>query len=270
MKTETVDTLLISDIHLGSVVSRAAEALDLLQSVNFKRLILLGDIFSDLDFSRLTSEHWKFLGAIRKLSNPKRRKEVIWVEGNHDMGLSNIMSHLVGVPVYKQFVWEYAGKRHLAIHGHQFDRFVVNNEFLSRVGEWWYYQLQKLDQKEKRFVRYLDRLNTRWLRLTDKVAHGALGYAKQGNAERVFCGHTHVAQNLSRDGVEYFNTGSWIDMKCTYITVCEKGVRIHEHTARHINDHHPSQEREQITASPAHLPHEAGLRSYAAYESIPC
>jgi len=63
----------------------------------FHRLILLGDIFADLNFARLTKDHWKFLGYIRKLSNPKRNVEVVWVEGNHDHGLANIMSHLVGV-----------------------------------------------------------------------------------------------------------------------------------------------------------------------------
>src|SRR5579864_5510880 len=133
---ECFDTLIVSDLHLGSEISRAKDALDLLHSVSFKRLILLGDIFSDLNFRRLTKDHWRFLGYIRKLSNPKRGIQVVWVEGNHDHGLSELMSHLVGIPVYRQFVWEFDHQRHLAIHGHQFDRFVVNNKLLSRVGEW--------------------------------------------------------------------------------------------------------------------------------------
>src|SRR6266852_7235463 len=122
-----LDTVIISDLHLGSEVSRAGEALRFLQSTQFSRLILLGDIFADLNFRRLTKEHWKFLGYIRKLSNPKRDLEVVWVEGNHDQGLTDIMSHLPGVRVYQQYVWHYAGMRHLAIHGHQFDRLVANN-----------------------------------------------------------------------------------------------------------------------------------------------
>src|ERR1700682_1867540 len=109
-------TLIISDLHLGSDISRAKEALAFLQSRRFKRLILLGDIFSDLNFRRLTKEHWKFLSYIRKLSNPKRGIEVVWVEGNHDQGLSAVMSHLVGVRVYEEYVWEFGGRRHLAIH----------------------------------------------------------------------------------------------------------------------------------------------------------
>src|SRR6266404_3812238 len=107
------DTVIISDLHLGSDVSRAREALNFLRTRRFKRLILLGDIFSDLNFRRLTKEHWQFLSHIRKLSNPKRNVEVVWVEGNHDQGLSQLMSHLVGVPVYQQYAWEFNGIRHL-------------------------------------------------------------------------------------------------------------------------------------------------------------
>src|SRR5207248_7356987 len=140
---------------------RARAALAFLQSRKFSRLILLGDIFSDLNFRRLTKEHWRFLSYIRKLSNPRRKIEVVWVEGNHDHGLAEVMSHLVGVPVYQQYAWEYCGKRHLAIHGHQFDRFAVANAFLSKVGQLIFLQLQKMDSRNKRFARYLDRLNTR-------------------------------------------------------------------------------------------------------------
>jgi len=78
------DTLILSDLHLGSELSRARDARNLLENLSFKRLILLGDIFSDLNFRRLNKDHWKFLGCIRKLSNPKRGVEVVWVEGNHD------------------------------------------------------------------------------------------------------------------------------------------------------------------------------------------
>lgn len=182
----------------------------------YRRLILLGDIFSDLDFRRLKGQHWDFLSYIRKLSNPKRRVEVVWVEGNHDQGLSKLMSHVVGIPVYQRYVWEFEGKRHLAIHGHQFDRFVSRNYLISRIGESLYYTIQKLDSRTKSFSRFLDRLNTRWLRLSNKVATGAISYAKMGHIDRVFCGHTHVATQTSLDGVQYCNTGSWIDALATF------------------------------------------------------
>jgi len=226
MSSAVCDTLILSDLHLGSPISRAQEALRMLRESSFRRLVLLGDIFADLNFARLTKDHWKFLGYIRKLSNPKRKIEVVWVEGNHDAGLTNIMSHLVGVKVYQEYAWEFQGRRHVAVHGHQFDRFAVNNIVLSNLGSFLHLQLQKLDFKDRRFSRYVDLLNTRWLRLSSKVAAGALAHARLQNAVRIFCGHTHVALRREKDGIEYYNSGSWTDSQATYITVGEEGVQI--------------------------------------------
>ena len=237
---EACDTLILSDLHLGAEMSRAREALCVLEQNTYRRLILLGDIFADLNFGRLKKEHWKFLGFIRKLSNPKRNVEVVWVEGNHDHGLAEIMSHLVGVRVYQEYRWDYNGLRHIAIHGHQFDGFSVSNVQLSYwVGTLLYLQLQKLDTKNKALTRFLDRLNTQWLRLSSKVAEGALAHARHHKAQRIFCGHTHAALQRSEHGVDYFNSGSWIDEHPTYITVAEEGVRIHEYS-QHLQDRHDS------------------------------
>ena len=259
------DTVIISDLHLGSEVSRAQDALEFLQSLDFRRLILLGDIFADLNFSRLTKEHWKFLGYIRKLSNPKHEKEVVWVEGNHDHGLTQVMSHLVGVPVYQQYEWEFAGKRHMAVHGHQFDSFGINNFHITRIGQAFYLFLQKLDSRKKTFARYLDRLNTRWLRLSTQVARGALSYAKTGNAERIFCGHTHVPLKEERDGVEYYNSGAWVDLRCTYITISQEGVAIHEYVPEAFDDRDPREERVAFVADPVGVTVPPGLSATAAY-----
>jgi UDP-2,3-diacylglucosamine pyrophosphatase LpxH len=229
MSSAVYDTLILSDLHLGSEISRAEQATRMLRENHFRRLILLGDIFSDLNFARLTKPHWKFLSYIRKLSNPKRGVEVVWVEGNHDRGLSAVMSHLVGVKVFEEYLWEFEGRRHLAIHGHQFDRFAINNLLLSNVGTFLHLQLQKLDFKGKAFSRFLDRLNARWLRLAAKVASGAVIHARLRRADRVFCGHTHQAQSCERDGIAYYNTGSWTDFPPTYVTIDSEGVRIHEY-----------------------------------------
>jgi len=224
------DTLILSDLHLGAETSRAQEALRVLRENRFRRLILNGDIFADLNFARLKKEHWKFLGYIRKLSNPKRNVEVVWVEGNHDHGLTEIMSHLVGIRAYREYRWEYQGMRHVAVHGHQFDSFVVNNvRFNYLFGTLLYLQLQKWDSKSKWLTRFLDRLNTRWLRMSPKVAAGALAHARQHKAARIFCGHTHAALHWSEQGIDYYNSGSWVDSHPTYITVGERGVEIHEH-----------------------------------------
>jgi UDP-2,3-diacylglucosamine pyrophosphatase LpxH len=223
------DTIIISDLHLGSEVSRAKSALRLLKSASFNRLILLGDIFSDLNFGRLKKEHWQFLGYIRKLSNPKRQIEVVWVEGNHDHGLAQVMSHLVGIRVYQEYAWEFNGIRHLAIHGHQFDRFVSGNKVVSGFLSALHLAMQKMSFGKKRLTGFIERFDTVWLRLSAQVATGAIAHAKSRNAQRVFCGHTHEALSLKRDGIEYYNTGSWTQDKATYIAIDQSGVRVWEY-----------------------------------------
>ena len=264
------DTLILSDLHLGADMSHAREALRVLHETRYRRLILLGDIFADLNFGRLKKEHWKFLGFIRKLSNPKRQVEVVWVEGNHDLGLAEIMSHLVGVQVYQEYEWSYRGLRHLAVHGHQFDRFVVKNVRLNYwFGTLLYLQLQKLDSKNKVLTRFLDRLGTRWQRLSEKVADGALSHAALVGATRIFCGHTHAALCRQRDGCEYYNAGAWIDEKLTYITVGDDGVQIHEYAPATEAGHGASEvDREAHEIAPAWLDEHDGDGAAVGYDDF--
>lgn len=267
MDPHVCNTLILSDLHLGAETSHAREATRVLKENRFQRLILLGDIFADLNFARLTKEHWKFLGYIRKLSNPKRNIEVVWVEGNHDHGLANIMSHLVGVRVYQHYEWDYRGLRHVAIHGHQFDGFQVNRLRLSRLGTSLYLQLQKLDFKNKPIARLIDRLNTRWLRMSPKVAAGALVHARHHGADRIFCGHTHEAIHVERDGVNYYNSGGWVDSRLTYLTIDEQGVQIREYQER-TDDRDSGEERSEADSAFADLADDAGLLEDVEYEGV--
>jgi UDP-2,3-diacylglucosamine pyrophosphatase LpxH len=276
------NTLILSDLHLGAETSHAHEATRVLKENRFQRLILLGDIFADLNFARLTKEHWKFLGYIRKLSNPKRKIEVIWVEGNHDHGLANIMSHLVGVRVYQHYAWKCGALRHIAIHGHQFDGFQVNNVRLSRLGTSLYLKLQKLDFKHKPIARLIDRLNTRWLRMSSKVATGAMEFARQRGANRIFCGHTHEAVHVKQDGIDYYNAGGWVDSRMTYLTVDEQEVRIHEYNEHEfsnyefdegeresrVDDRNSCQERGEADSAFADFADESGLLEDVEYEGV--
>ena len=241
------DTIVLSDLHLGSEVSRASAALRMLKSASFNRLILLGDIFSDLNFRRLKKEHWQFLGHIRKLSNPKRQVEVVWVEGNHDHGLADVMSHLVGIRVYQEYVWNYCGLKHLAIHGHQFDGFLFRNRALSTFLSALHLFLQKFSFGKKRMIGFLERFDTAWLRLSSKVAAGALAHGRFRNVQRVFCGHTHEALMLQSDGMEYSNSGSWTQDSATYIAIDPHGVRICHYQDPHLaTDASSLQDAEQL------------------------
>jgi UDP-2,3-diacylglucosamine pyrophosphatase LpxH len=269
MDPHVYNTLILSDLHLGAEMSHAREATRVLKENQFQRLILLGDIFADLNFARLTKEHWKFLGLIRKLSNPKRKIEVVWVEGNHDHGLTDIMSHLVGVRVYQHYEWDYRGLHHVAIHGHQFDGFQVNQLRMNRWGTSLYLMLQKLDFKSKPIARMIDRLNTRWLRMSPKVSSGALAYARHHGADRIFCGHTHEAMHIEQDGINYYNSGGWVDSRLTYLTIDELGVKIHDYVEQErADDRDSGEERGEADTATADFADESGLLEDVEYLGV--
>ena len=232
------ETLIVSDVHLGSAVSLAAELLHLLKRSKFKRLVLLGDIFQDLNFSRLTGEQWKLVSFLRKLSNPKRGIEVVWVEGNDDAGITDVMEHLLGVKVYQQYEWDWNGKKCIAIHGHQYDNLWAHGApFLGRIFTPLYLWLQKIDFVKKWLPRLLDKLHTHWERLDVKVAQGALKLGAHVGASYVFCGHTHCAMHEFTDGIDYYNTGDWTGERGTYIILKDGKVEQHEYQEEHYEYH---------------------------------
>lgn len=217
-------TLLVSDIHLGSHLSRARALLRLLKQGGFQRLILLGDIFSDLNFARLKKEHFHLLDYIRKLSNPKRGVEVVWIEGNHDAGLIEVLSHLVGVPAYEEYTWEWNGRKCIALHGHQFDEIISKNQWLSKIISFLYLEAQKIPFVRRRICMWIDEISARFQRLTPVVAKRALAYARQRAYDVIFCGHTHEAWHEKLGITAYFNTGAWVSSQCTYVWMTDDKI----------------------------------------------
>lgn len=226
-----VDTIIISDIHLGSPICRAEVLLKTLKqykkrgNYTFKRLILLGDIFQDINCNRFNQYEWEFLSYIRTLSDPKNHIQVIWVLGNHDYESLITVSQLLGIEVFEEYRWIYDNKKYLAIHGDQFDRFLINNVFISKLSIKLFQFIQRIDFKHKRFSRYLDKFSSRWLQLADKVKYSAIEHARKKQADTILCGHVHHA-DLIIDTITYGNTGSWTQIPSSYITIGKNGINL--------------------------------------------
>lgn len=225
-KLKKTHAIIISDLHLGSAVSEPRKVLAMLRSYSFRKLVLLGDIFDSLDFRHLNADCWEFLNYVGKIS---KEKKVRWVIGNHDLGLAEIFGSLVGAETHEIYIWHYQKKTFLAIHGHQFDRFLINNAFLSYLATRIYNFVQRLDFRDMRLSHYLKRKSKGWLRLSSKVARGALRYGAKHGAGFVFCGHTHKAMEKTQGHIHYYNSGCWTDTPCQYITIDRGGIKIHEY-----------------------------------------
>lgn len=221
LKKTTIDTLIISDIHLGDRLTRCREILEILESYNYKRLILNGDILDGLFFKRLCAEHWNILSKLRKLS---KYREVIWVHGNHDAA-SDILSRLLGIKVRNKYVWTSADKKFLAIHGHQFDRFLNDNIIISHLAFFFYGWLKRFNP-EGFIIRQIKKRSQTWKRHSFAVAKGALRLGRLMRADYVFCGHTHIINTAEDHGVKYYNTGSWAERPSGFITIVGDEVKL--------------------------------------------
>jgi UDP-2,3-diacylglucosamine pyrophosphatase LpxH len=219
------DIVIISDVHLGSRPCRSKQLLHCLKNIQFKKLILNGDIFDDLNFKRLDHDDWAFLSYVRELSNPKHPEEVIWIAGNHD-GAANILSRLIGVEVLKEYRFDWRGKKCLALHGHQYDRYMVRNPYISMIAAKVYLFIQSIDSERQLFSRFMKRASKAWLRNSERVAVGAASHGYRDHVDVVFCGHTHrdLAEKLGK--VEYYNSGCWTDIPSSYITLGDEGIRV--------------------------------------------
>jgi UDP-2,3-diacylglucosamine pyrophosphatase LpxH len=199
MQKEKIDTLILSDVHFGSELCNAELLFSVLSMFRFRRLILNGDIFDHLNLefeektrhlrngkpprvkkNRLKKNHLKVLSLISGLSKPENGCEVIWIEGNHDEGISHIFSSLIGATVYNEYMWEYGGKKCLAIHGDQFDEFYKDHFNLVEWATWAYQVIQSFGPKALSGFVSLSKERQQALRSGNQcIAEGAARYAEK-------------------------------------------------------------------------------------------
>jgi UDP-2,3-diacylglucosamine pyrophosphatase LpxH len=191
-KKERVDTLIASDWHLGWKGCEAKTIIVMLSHFTSQRLILNGDIFHDLDLSRMTRSQFNILQCISDAT--KAGCEVIWISGNRDRKFTSMSAAFAGAEILEEYLWRYRGKKYLAIHGDQF---------------------------EKRRPRSIPEA-------TCEMADGALAYASRRNIDYIICGHAHSLENSSAKGRHYYNAGCGTQLPVTCITVSTKGIRAHK------------------------------------------
>jgi UDP-2,3-diacylglucosamine pyrophosphatase LpxH len=223
-----LDAVILSDVHLGSANCQAralAELLDRIATGELptSRLILNGDVFDSIDFRRLNKTHWRVLSLIRKLSD---QIEIVWLAGNHD-GSAEIISHLLGVTVQDEYVLVSGRQRVLILHGHVFDEFIESYPSLTWLADRLYRLLQCLDRTHT-FAKMAKHGSKTFLRCVKKIADGAVELAQKRGCTAVVCGHVHAPCAHVDQPIPYFNSGSWTELPCTYLTVANGHVELLE------------------------------------------
>ena len=212
------DCLVISDLHLGSDMcqARLLESFLIWAVDHSRELVINGDIFDDLNFNRLTKRHFACLKLIRKNSD-RDDFRLTWIRGNHD-GPADIVSHIVGVEIHDEYIYDNGQTQLLILHGDQFDTFIASFKVLTNVACAIFYWIQRVFPFNA--SRWIRRVTKKWQRNSEIVQEQALLYAKLKGVPNVTCGHTHLALTAEARGVRYYNSGTWIESPpCPFVAV---------------------------------------------------
>ncbi|WP_165222648.1 UDP-2,3-diacylglucosamine diphosphatase [Aquisphaera insulae] len=244
------DCIVISDLHLGSMVCQAKllEEFLIWACDHCRVLVINGDIFDDLNFKRLTKRHFACLKVIRRNSDrPDMR--VIWVRGNHD-GPADIVGHIVGVEILDESVFDNGQIRLLILHGDQFDTITTGFPLLTEIACGLFYYIQKV--APHRTARWIRRISKRFQRNSQVIERRASEYAASRGFRYVTCGHTHLPLESRRDGILYINSGTWTEAPpCPFVTVLGREIRLQYWPLATETVDNPS---ERLSAGEAELP----------------
>ena len=217
-------TIIVSDLHLGTKDSKAEEFIEFLDKHPTDLLILNGDIIDGWALNRGTKwkkQHTKVISKLLKLSNKSR---IIWIRGNHDEFIQEFIgTHLGSIEIREDYLLNLKnGQKYYIFHGDVIDVFITKYKWLSKIGSIGY-----------DFALWLNRVyNTyrKWRKLpyisisqkikgSVKVATNyindfettALSMAHKKGCNGVICGHIHQPADTMINGERYLNSGDWIE-----------------------------------------------------------
>lgn len=228
MQKRSVDVAVVSDLHLGTYVSRAKEFVTYLKSISPRLLILNGDIIDGWQFSKhyFPAVHMAVIQEIFTLLSSGTR--VIYITGNHDEVLRRYSDiHVGNFQLTDKVVIEINGKMTWIFHGDVFDHTTRGQAKLwTKLGSNGYASLlafngfinwvMKLMGKKKLSLskRIMEQFHKRMVNIDAfETLIGELAIEK--NYDSVICGHIHQPQKRiitnDKGSVTYMNSGDWVE-----------------------------------------------------------
>jgi UDP-2,3-diacylglucosamine pyrophosphatase LpxH len=216
--------IVVSDLHLGTKDSKAEEFIEFLEEHPTNLLILNGDIIDGWALKRgnaWTEEHMR---CVRKIMKKSYKTKVFWVRGNHDDFLHDFIPLSLGNINIVENMELYAlnGKKYLVLHGDIFDVFVNEMKWLAKIGSigydftlWlnkWYNRYRAFRGKE--YFSLSKRIKNSVKSATNFIGdfeNHMVSHSKSLKFDGVICGHIHKAEIREIDGIEYMNSGDWVE-----------------------------------------------------------
>lgn len=218
-------TVILSDLHLGTIDSKVEEVNHFLRHIHCAKLILNGDIIDGWQLrrgGRWTKAHTRFVRIVLKKLE-KRDTQVVYLRGNHDDVLASFLPlEFEGLLVAEEYVHEAAGGRYLVLHGDIFDTVTKNFVFLAHLGDWGYGLLLALNRFYNRWrawrgLEYWSLSKAIKARVKEAVNHISkfeqhiAQLAREKGCQGVMCGHIHTAADKRIGDIHYLNSGDWVE-----------------------------------------------------------
>lgn len=225
-----IRSIFVSDLHLGWRYSKADAALELLKSHEPEYVYLVGDIFDTWKLGRnwcWKPAHSQLIRHLLELA--KRGTQLRYTPGNHDHFLRQFLADFGFLEIADDFVHHLAdGRRFLVLHGDQFDTVELRTPWLSAVGSTAYDALMWVEHAfnlgrrccglgERTFVGAVKRRIKRAITFVSDFERRLAEFARSRDCDGVICGHIHTPAATRHHGVDYFNTGDWVENRTALI-----------------------------------------------------
>jgi len=212
----------MSDLHLGMKDSSPKKILEFLDSIHTDLLILNGDII-DIDALKRGSK-WKnkHTKVIMKLLDMSRDTDIIYIRGNHDSDLEDVYGYKFGnIKFMDEYIYNHDDKKMLIFHGDKID-VTVKYKFLSQIGSigydlalrlnTWYNRYREFTGKPYYSISKVIKENfKKAVSFINDFEENACDYAKTVHCDGVICGHIHIPSAKVINGIEYYNSGDWVE-----------------------------------------------------------
>lgn len=218
-------TIVLSDVHLGTVDCKADEVNHFLKHTVSDKLILNGDIIDGWSLSRRggwTKTHTRFIRRVLKIAE-KKNTEVIYLAGNHDELLRSFLPVFFdNFRIVENYVLEGEKGNYLCLHGDVFDAVTRNAKFISILGDIGYTNLLRLNRLYAKYRKWRGKEYFSLSKVIKYKVKSAVNHlsnfenhlqslAEKEDCTGVICGHIHTPENKMIGDIHYLNSGDWVE-----------------------------------------------------------
>lgn len=228
-----INTLFISDVHLGTKKSNASKLLDVLKKYEYNRLVIVGDFIDLTSLKRKfywNSDHSTVIQKILRMS--RKNVQIHYILGNHDYYLRGLIQdeniNLGNIEICDDLVYVTMKNEAIYIcHGDQFDGFIRMHKFLYVLGDMAYelsFKINNLYNSIRRLFKldywslsaYLKSKVKNVISFINDFKILSIKMAKDKQCDSIMIGHIHTPSIEKIGDITYYNTGDFCE-SCSYL-----------------------------------------------------